>query len=287
MADQDTDLNRLKALERELDRQRGFARVATAEADRAAEAVENMYGTMGWRERHLGGWLFGDRQLVKSYRSLREEAAALAARKVRAAKRVAWTEAACVKTAAKHLRDGDRDFRRLHDSLRAISRPCRSGARLLRKIDAALQELDEAESMETMDLLTKSKAVSALSHMEVDEAIRAINQVRDTAAVFQSDLKAYGDLAAAGASAQAAVRTPGDTLDLVFDLIGNGGFDFTSLLTLSRLNEAETDLYRLKEQATRLVESLDRQRAATEKTWRERVTALRTGLAQGVDGILS
>ncbi|MBI2083540.1 MAG: hypothetical protein HYT76_08210 [Deltaproteobacteria bacterium] len=127
----------------------------------------------------------------------------------------------------------------------------KEGNRLIHKIDEAVDEIDDAQGMETLDLLTDSKAVSFFSTMSTSEADDAIQTVTHHAERFQARLREYNEFAQD--SSLPEVEGVSDCLDLALDLILDGGFDFMSCLNLFSLGEAEDNLDTLRGSVTQIL----------------------------------
>lgn len=95
-------------------------------------------------------------------------------------------------------------------------------------LDSALSAISSARSWEYVDLASKNKGVSAASSMQTAAANSAVS----TANQWLAHLK--GLIGAA----HSPVRGPGGTLDMVMDMSGFDGFDFTSFMALGSLSRS-------------------------------------------------
>ena len=97
-------------------------------------------------------------------------------------------------------------------------------------LSAAATECDAASTAELLDLVSKNKAVSALSYLGASNASDAIDSASQA-------IKALTE-ALPDRSVQVDIEQPNDALDLVVDLAFDPGIDLLSLVTLGRLEDA-------------------------------------------------
>lgn len=215
---------------------------ATAEENRAQkqQEAEKLYETMGWRERYIRGFLGGDRDAVRRHRELTGLTAhfnTIAAQKREDANIL--DQQLCERV-HEHLRQNDAAFRSLLVPQRAAQELQDAVAGFLSTIDSALSEIDDAQSMETMDLFSKNKGIALMSTLANSEAKSAIRAVEEAAPDFQRAVDTYNETMKKVDLGDLKFEI-GDTMDLVFDLAFDG-FDFMSIFTLSALGDAEDGL---------------------------------------------
>lgn len=208
-------------------------------AQKQAESAK-LYETMGWRERYLGGFLGGDRNAVHRRRELNDIAAKF--NNAAAAKReeAAALDGKIVEKVHSYLQQNDSVFRALLVPRQAAGNLKDAVAEFLSVIDCALSEIDQAQSMEGMDLFSKNKGISLMSTMANSEASEAIRAVERAAPAFRQAVECYSDKIKTINLGNIRPEID-DAPDLIFDFAFDG-FDFMSMLTLIALNEAENNL---------------------------------------------
>jgi DNA repair exonuclease SbcCD ATPase subunit len=211
---------------------------------------------MGWREKYFCGWFGGDKRLVQEARETKVELADALVEEEAQSAAIETAERECLAAVAAHLAEHDQEFRSLDQRYSEVSKVKSAADELSETIDRALSEIDDAESMETLDLVSKNKGIAILSHLENDEANEAIGEVKLAAQRFQAALETYNSTVKEGCRQMTAVGRINDDIDLVLDLIGDG-FDFMSLFTLSQLSDAEDALNEMQEKSASVIEEID------------------------------
>ena len=204
------------------------------------QAAASLYENMGWRERYLGGWLGGDRDTVRKYRDLNTLAAQFNDAAGQKREEVKDLDQDVIEKIHEYLQQTDATFRALLVPQQAAQELQDAVAGFLETIDNALSEIDDAQSMETMDMFSKNKGISFMSSIANSEAKSAVRAVESAAPAFQQAVERYGDTVKQADLGNIKAEF-GDTMDLVFDLAFDG-FDFMSMFTLSALGNAEDNL---------------------------------------------
>lgn len=133
-------------------------------------------------------------------------------------------------------------------------------------LSSARDACSSASDAETLDLFTKSKAVSVLSSLGTADASAAINRARRAVHALADALPKRTE--------QPDIERPDDLLDLVVDLTTDLPFDLTSLFTIDALDTAEIQCTRAAEQLRPLVLRLARLAADTKAKAEQEAAAL-------------
>lgn len=233
---------------------------------------EYLYAQMGWREKYLWGYLWGDRQLYKDYK--RTEA--LVDQFTQETK-VIESKLDTFKTQSHEaihleLKGTDQNYITIlkphEDSAEAFA----ATNRFLRVINNALSEIDDAETYEYLDLASDNIGISALSYMENEEAEDAIKDIKRAAPAFEQAIEKY-DQSLKNQNLTEVYADIGDFNDFIFD-IAFDLFDFTSIMTLSALGDAESKVRHLKSQVNQIKQSIQKNLTRSENalfSYRERV----------------
>ncbi|MFA6603291.1 MAG: hypothetical protein WCT10_00445 [Patescibacteria group bacterium] len=222
---------------------------AEGHRSRLKNELDALRSKMGFREKYLAGWFGGNRGLTADYQRTVAEAVETDKLALRYTQEIETAAELAKKAAIDHLAKTDPDFARLNAAHILATNAATTAESLLHAISTAVREVDKASNCETFDLFSKSKMVSALSHIETEEAKKAIQRVNRRLRHFQEELDKYRDLADTAAKIEVELTLPDDTLDLIFDLSLNGNFDFLSLLNLNRLAEAGSGLAEIRQKA--------------------------------------
>jgi hypothetical protein len=215
------------------------------------EASADLWDRMNFREKYLGGWFGGDKHNVRQYRTLERDIANMTDR----IDHLGWEKMNFDHLIGllvhSELSKNDPVFQKLLEPYQEASDMKSEIDKFVESIQNALKEVDDAQSTETMDLLSGNKAISLLSHMENDEASMAIRNVGRMIPLFQKALTEYNGFIK-NYEAPTLVEID-DFTDLMFDLALDG-FDFMSIFTLSAIDEAENAL----REALQKVEEVDK-----------------------------
>lgn len=217
--------------------------------------VQGVFEQMGFREKYLGCLFGGNKELVARYRGLIREAEDCAQKAVDFTVQATDLASSVMDVASNYLSRTNVEFKDLLLRRDAAYEAKRATDSYLEKIDDAIKEVREAESMENMDLFTKSKWISLMSNQAVSEAKSAIGRVRGATASFRRAISEYNDFRGEPKKdveeyLEEDVRDVDDTLDLMLDLAFDG-FDFGSLATISSLNDAKNKLELLRSKVLR------------------------------------
>ena len=242
-----------------------YCRHKAEQCERRKKDVErearSVFEQMGFREKNLGCLFGGNKELVARRRGLLREAEDCAQKAI--ALTVRATDLACsvMDVVSSHLSTTSEEFKVLLLRRDAAYEAKRATDSYLEKIADAIEEVREAESMENMDLFTKSKWISLMSSQAVSEAKDAIGRVRGATASFRRAISEYNDFRGepkkdADEYLEEDAGDVYDTLDLMLDLAFDG-FDFGSLATISSLNDAKNKLERLRSKVLRNKKLID------------------------------
>jgi len=245
----------LRTLERAVSRCQDGLKGLKSRKLRLCGQLDGIRLQMGWREKYFRGWFGGDKRLVREARETKVELADALVEEEAQSAALETAERECITAVAAHLADHDPEFQSLDRRCSEVGRVKKAADEYGEAIDHALSEIDDAESMETLDLVSKNKGISILSHMENDEANEAIGEVKQAAQRFQEALEAYNGAVKEGCGRTDAVGRINDDIDLVLDLIGDG-FDFMSFFTLSQLSDAEDALNELRKNSAGIIEEI-------------------------------
>lgn len=223
--------------------------------------ARSLFEQMGFREKYLGGLFGGNKELIARRRGLLREAEDCAQKAIELTVQAKNLASSVVDVVSSHLSGTNAEFKDLLLRRDAAYEAKRATDSYLQKIDGAIEEVREAESMENMDLFTKSKWVSLMSHQAVSEAKDAMNRVRRATASFRRAISEYNDFRGepkkdADEYLEGDVGDVDDTFDLMLDLAFDG-FDFGSLATISSLNDAKNKLERLRSKVLRNKKLID------------------------------
>lgn len=133
-------------------------------------------------------------------------------------------------------------------------------------LSSARDACSSASDAETLDLFTKSKAVSVLSSLDTADASAAINRARRAVQALAQALPKRTE--------QPDIERPDDLLDLVVDLTTDLPFDLTSLFAIDALDTAEIQCTRAAEQLRPLGLRLARLAADTKAKAEQEAAAL-------------
>lgn len=202
--------------------------------------VDSIWNQMNFRERYLEAWFGGDKKKLLNYRTQRGMIPGLVSKLEALQNAVAELDDQVSSILDDYLRKHDSSYQALLLPYEQAQRMRASVDSFLTTIDRALRQIGSAQSMETMDLFSKSAGISVLSTMANSDASSMIDAVRREAGPFQTALDSYNGFLE-GYQAPQVDAEISDTIDLVFDIVLDG-FDFLSIFTLSRLGDAESQL---------------------------------------------
>jgi hypothetical protein len=248
--------DQLRTLEREAAECRDLLKKIRSRNLRLLGEMDGLRLQMGWREKYFRGWFGGNKLLVQESRRLNAELKDTLVGQEAQKVAIETAERVCIEAVAAHLAENDPEFRDLDQRRAAAGKVKAAADELLEAIDHALGEVDDAQGTETLDLVSKDKGISILSHLENDEANEAIGEVKDAAQRFRAALESYNGGIKEKLSQETGVERINDDIDLVLDLVGDG-FDFMSLFTLSQLNDAEEALNEFRGKCAGLISEVN------------------------------
>lgn len=213
---------------------------ASAEAVRVALKGDDLWQAMNFRERYLGGWFWGDVTKSTKYHEMRATTKQLSSKSDVLLLEAANLNTKVIEVIKSDLDSQDNDYQKLLGPHLAALKIKEAVDTFLDKINTALSEVDDAQSMETLDLFSSNKGISIVSYMENEEAKEAIRQAQGSVETFQLAINDY-NFYLKGRQAPKIDADICDGIDLILDL-GLDGFDFMSLFTLSALGDAEDNL---------------------------------------------
>lgn len=111
------------------------------------------------------------------------------------------------------------------------------------KIRTALSAIDSAQFTETIDLFSKNKGLSILSSINTSSANDDIRRVKQRLQTLKDSLES---LQSEQLNYNKSIKEVNDFPDLVVDLVFDFGFDFTSIMSLFSLSDAEDSLESLR-----------------------------------------
>lgn len=238
------------SLEEQIAEARAAALQAETQSRTAEFAAESIYAEMGFWDRYFFG-AFGNKAVISArngQRSLQEKFNAEAQQFNNAANVLNDSIDSKI---GEYLLGADKNYKELV-AAQSVSEAMKSEVDNFRAVvDEAISSVTSAQGMETMDLVSKSTAISLMSTGSNAVASGDIEEVREALPAFQKAVQKYN----AGMNSVKGVQLDTDIqdgLDLAFDLAMDG-FDFMSAFTLSKLNDAQEELEELSEK----VQSID------------------------------
>jgi hypothetical protein len=156
------------------------------------------------------------------------------------------------------LENNDSEFKENQDHLKAVNEMRTVVNNYVELIEEAASDVDSAQGMETLDLFTDNKGISILSTMENSSASDSIEAVKEYSPKFKEAVEKFKNYLNENKIDDPKISEIGDILDLYFDMFFDGGFDFTSLFSLSALNDAEDDIEKLQEKVVDFQNKVDK-----------------------------
>ena len=255
---------RVQRLEREIEGYNDSANQSETQRNDTQTQYDSVRSQMGWREKHLAGWFGGDKSVVQRSRSLEGSLNDYDTKISQARTAMQTTEDQIDEAIKSYLVQNDPTYQQLDAALAKVADIRDATDSYIGRIDNALSEIDDAQTMETVDLFTKNKGISALSWMENDEAQEAINAVKGYTGNFQGALAKYNDFLKNQQSIGIGQVEIGDGIDFVFDMVFDG-FDFMSLFTLDNLDNAESELGQLRSKVSEVQGKINEHYQKTER----------------------
>lgn len=217
-------------------------------------AVESWFG---FREWYLGGRFGGNRMKVLRHKVLKNHLSSLNATLDSEMKESDQKYYAINKTIMAYLvQNVVPDFIKLTEVLDRVTKFKKEVDHYAGLVEDALGEVDDAQSWETIDLVSDNNGFSFVSHMETEEAADAIENVNEATERFQNAVKEYKAFTQSKPVSDLTDVKLDDTLDLFMDFAFDG-FDFMSIINLSELNDAEDALNNLNSEVSRIKEVAD------------------------------
>lgn len=221
------------------------AEKAQAQHKNAEARIKSITDSMTFWDKYFFGW-FGDKQKIVQRNELRilSESFNETAQHLRS--KVDSAPDTVDQTITNYLAQNDETYRLLYKPYAAAQEMRNATRSFMSKIDGALSAISSANNMETLDLFTKSKAISFMSSMENGSASRAISRIKSAAPDFERAVKKYQAANESFRADHVHLRNVDDTLDLVTDLAFDSGLDFMSIFSLSALSSAQSSVRGLK-----------------------------------------
>lgn len=228
------------------------------------EAAARQYENMGFRERRLRGWFGGDTVAVERYRSEKNLSAEFNARADNLAQERQALDRQIDTILDAHLVARDPVYQSLVEPLDKAQQAQAAIDNFKEKVQNALDAIDSAQSVETMDMFTKNKGISVMSSFSNASARDAVNAVKASAPDFQAAMQNYGAYLK-DYKVPAVQAGFGDMTDLIFDFAFGGGFDFMSIFTLSALGNAEDKMEDVREAVDKAAQFVSENRVKVEQ----------------------
>lgn len=235
----------VQILEKEIRRHRDSASQLETAKNETQTQYDSVRSQMGWREKYFAGWFGGDKSVVQIGRTLEGTIDNYNTKVSQTGKAIQNSEDQIDKTIKSYLVQNDPTYQQLDAALRKIVEVRDTTSTYMRRINNALSEIDDAQGIETLDLFTDNKGISAQSWMENKKAQQAIDAVKEYTNNFQGGISKYNGFLKNQQSVEIGQVEIGDGIDFVFDMVFDG-FDFMSLFTLASLDNAESELKELR-----------------------------------------
>lgn len=127
---------------------------------------------------------------------------------------------------------------------------------LQNQIRTALSSIDSAQFTETIDLFSKNKGLSVLSSINTSSANDDIRRVKQKLVTLKENLESLKE---EQLHFSQSLKEVNDFPDLVIDLVFDFGFDFTSIMSLFNLSDAEDSLKSLRSKTNSIENSIKEQ----------------------------
>jgi hypothetical protein len=233
--------DQIKTLDSDIATQQREENEAREQAATQEKEETRLYDTMNFRERYLRGWFGGDSVKVERYRAARRLKDEFNARADGFATKRQELDGQAHTALDGYLREGDTTYQALLEPKERAERAKEAIDIYLEKVQDALNSIDSAQSMETMDMVSKNKGISLMSSMSNSSARSAVREVESATPAFQAAMQDYSEFLK-DYKLPAFSADFGDMTDLVFDMMFDGGFDFMSIFALSALGRAEDQM---------------------------------------------
>lgn len=247
----------IRNIEIEAARDAQSAEKAEAQHQKAEAGIKTITESMTFWDKYLFGW-FGDKQKITQRNELRilSESSNSTAQHMR--RKVERAPETVDTTITQYLERNDETYRLLKKPYAAAQEMRGATRSFMAKIDGALSAIRSASNMETLDLFTKSKAISFMSSMENGSASSAIRRIKSAAPDFERAVRKYQSANESFRADHVHLRNVDDTLDLVTDLAFDSGLDFMSIFSLSALSAAESSVRGLKRKVQPIESAVNR-----------------------------
>lgn len=223
--------------------------------------ADKMRDSMGWREKHLPRWMAklvgGNTSAIDRYAAKMDNVSAEDKQARSYGDKADTINSSVINAVSDFLNRNDQNYRNILIPLAAANEFKSSIGKFKGLIRHALSEIDDAQSMETMDMFTKNKGISLMSTFANGDARDAVNRVKSAAPTFEAAAQkyqeSYRDFSVGKIEAEF-----GDLTDLVFDFMFDG-FDFMSIFSLSALGSAEDNMEKVQRQVKSIESTVDEQ----------------------------
>jgi chromosome segregation ATPase len=236
----------VQTLEQNMQDLRKEAVKAAEEKNKFQSQTESHRATMSFWDRNLWGW-FGNKEKIKRHHEFKSLTATFNEKAAKLENQASGIDAQVDNEIEAYLRKNDLSYQLLLAPHQAAVDLKSAAGSFLGKIDAALDSIGSAQMTETLDLFTDSALISVLSTLDNSNASSEISAVKSAAPAFQRAVETYNASLSSFKAANVQISGIDDSIDLMFDLVmGGGGFDFMSMISLFALNDAESDVKKLR-----------------------------------------
>ncbi|HSI21258.1 MAG TPA: hypothetical protein VLA04_06270 [Verrucomicrobiae bacterium] len=204
-----------------------------------AEFAETLWEQMGFRERYLWGWFWGDRDLVLRRRDLIRTTDGLQESAETLREKIAGLRNEIDIDIVTELHQSNPGFRVARDHMVATGLLEEAAIRCREALEEAMNDISSAQSMETYDLVSTNNVASILSSSANSEAQYSISEAEEALREFDLALKKYDQTETGLRGMSEGID---DFPDLILDLVLDLPFDFMSWSTLSQLSNCEDEL---------------------------------------------
>lgn len=241
----------LKAAIQKLEKDRNIAldgkKVMAQKQLESQEKADKIYENMGWRERYLPKWIAryigANIQTMDSYNNQNKATSRFESKAFKHDQKAFNIDQKITDKISNFLRANDATYRSIIIPLEAAIEFQKTVHDISSLVHNALNEIDDAQSMETMDLFTKNKGISLMSTFANSDARTAVNDVKSAMPAFETAARQYHETYKDFSLSKVETEF-GDLTDLVFDFAFDG-FDFMSIFSLNALGLAEDNLEQL------------------------------------------
>lgn len=247
-------------------REQAEAETAAAQVKAIKTQITRLKTGMNWAEKNLWRWLArllgGDAAKIDGLKTKEKRQEYLQGLLHKEKTEAQTADGAVLDKIDKWLIANNAKFAQLRLVETQLNKMVCKGETCLTKIAAALEEVDEAETMELIDMASSNKGISALSYLETSDADDA---ARDAQREVRRYIKAVKELKTKLEMQAVQIRNVSDTIDLAVDLVFDFSFDFLSVFNFFALGDLKDDLGEIQTQVTEIHQSFTRQHESLRK----------------------